>query len=78
MNIGEERGNRAGVAQSLHQIGMIYHLQKKYPEAFEYLLTALAIFTELQSRHAQIAANNLSKLRDDWGEEAFEEAMRKR
>jgi len=78
LKIKEELGDRAGVASSLHQVGSIYHQQKKYPEAFENYLIAYSIFTELESADAQIAANNLRKLRNDWGVDIFDSEFEKK
>jgi len=78
LKIKEELGDKLGIAQSHGQLGLLFQATGKYPEAFEDLLTALTIFTELQSPDAEKTLRNLGKLRDDWGEEAFEEAMRKK
>ncbi|MCX6578912.1 MAG: tetratricopeptide repeat protein [Candidatus Aminicenantes bacterium] len=78
LKIKEELGDRAGVAASLNNIGMIYHQQKKYPEAFENYQIAFSILTELGSPQAQIAENNLGILKKDWGEKEFEAEMKKR
>ncbi|HLP58296.1 MAG TPA: hypothetical protein VK186_05675 [Candidatus Deferrimicrobium sp.] len=78
LKIKEELGDRAGVAGTLNQVGSIYHQQKKYPETFENYRIAFSILTELQSPDAEKTLRNLGKLKDAWGEEAFEEAIKKK
>ncbi|MGE5341325.1 MAG: tetratricopeptide repeat protein [Candidatus Omnitrophota bacterium] len=74
LKIKEELDDKLGIAQSLHQIGSILHNQKKYSDAFEKYVAAFSVLEELQSPDAQIAFNNLIRLRNAWGEEPFDAA----
>jgi len=78
LKIKEELGDRAGVAQSLHQVGMICQIQNKHAEAFENYMAALAIFAQIGSPNGKIALNSLIKLRDAWGAENFDKAWKEK
>ena len=74
LKINEELGNRNGIASSLGQMGQLFLQLGQYMNALEHFLTALSIFTKLQSPYAAQAANDLKRLRSAWGAEAFDAA----
>jgi tetratricopeptide (TPR) repeat protein len=74
LEIKEDLGDRAGVANSLGQLGKLFIVLERFQEAFEFSLSALSTFIELQSPNAGIAANNLKNLRGKWGEVNFDVA----
>jgi tetratricopeptide (TPR) repeat protein len=76
LRIAEELGDRAGVAGSIGQIGMVFMEIGQYEEAFTLLLKAMAMFPQLQSPDVGIAVNNFRTLRARWGERAFDAAWR--
>ncbi len=75
--ISEELGNRNGVANSEAMIGQVYARFGKFAEAFDRLLFALTAFLELRSEKARSAAQDLKKLRSQWGTPEFDAAWRK-
>lgn len=74
--ISEELSNRDGMANSEAMIGQIYTEFGKFTEAFERLLFAFAMFLELQSEKARLAAQDLRRLRSLWGAPEFDKAWR--
>ncbi len=76
LKIVEELSDRAGVARSLAQIGHLFAEIGRYAEAFQHLIFALSAFIEMQSPHAEIAADVLKTLRAKWGEREFDAAWR--
>lgn len=72
--IEEELGNRVGVAVSQHQIGELFIKTEHYAKAFNLLLSALAMFVELQLPDAEVAVNDLRTLRAKWGVVKFDAA----
>ena len=75
LKIKEEIGNVAGVASSLGQMGNLMMEVGQFAEAFGLIMQALSTFLQLESPNAQIAANNLRKLRGKW--DGFDAAWRK-
>jgi tetratricopeptide (TPR) repeat protein len=75
LKIGEELGNRAGVASSLHQVGRIQELRGDYERAWEYYERALRINEELGNREGVAASLHqvgmIQQLRGDY-EQALE------
>ena len=47
MNIKKELGDKSGIAQSLHQLGMVHYVQGNYSEAVELCQQSLEIKKEL-------------------------------
>ncbi len=76
LKIREELGDRVGVAQISGQIGQLFSQTGNYPEAFENLLFALSVLTELQLSQQGIAINDLKNLRAKWGADGFDAAWR--
>ncbi len=74
LKIKERLGNHAGIAASRGQIGELFARTGRYQEAFENSLFALSVFTELGSPDAQVAIDDLRKLRAEWGAENFDAA----
>jgi tetratricopeptide (TPR) repeat protein len=69
--IERELGNRAGIASSLHQLGVLHHLQGEYPQARQRYEESLAVERELGNR-AGIASSlhQLGRLAEEAGEYA--------
>ena len=76
IEIKEELGDKSGIAITLHNLAAMH--EKKdgdFPAALEKYLKALLIFRELHSPDAAIAENDIARLNETMGEEAFSEAM---
>ncbi len=73
--IAVELGDKSGIASSLGQLGRVHQEQGGRREALEKYVQALMLFEQLGSPDAQIARNDLARLRDEMGEEAFAAAL---
>lgn len=73
MRITKELGDKLGIATTLAQLGALNRKLKKYEEAVKYFITALAIFEELKSPYSKFAQNNLEEIKEEIGEERFEQ-----
>ena len=70
-----ELSDKHGIASSLHQLGMIHQEQGSYRKALEKYAQALMLFEQLGSPDARIARNNMARLQEEMGEEAFAAAL---
>jgi len=77
LKIKEELGDRAGVASTHGQLGLLFQKMGEFHGAFENLMMALAIFAQIGSPDAEKTVENLKKLRDAWGAENFDKAWKK-
>ena len=76
LKIEQKLGGRSGIANTLHNLAAIHEKKDEdYPAALEKYYKALSIFKELHSPDAAIAENNIARLKETMGEEAFSEAM---
>jgi tetratricopeptide (TPR) repeat protein len=76
LKINEELGNKQSIALTLGQMGKIYEEKdNNYPAALEKHLIALSIFNELKDPSSKIAENDIVRLREKMGEEAFNKAL---
>ena len=76
LKMQRELGNKSGIANTLHNLAAIHEKKDEdYPAALEKYYKALSIFKELHSPDAAIAENNIARLKETMGEEAFSEAM---
>ena len=75
LEIKEEIGDKSGIALSLGQIGRIKHKQKKYHEAILALTTAASLFKELESPYFELAMRNLASIKEEIGEDKFNEII---
>jgi len=76
LRIKEELGNRAGVAISLGQLGRLAELEGNYRVAVRLWAVALATFEELHSPNRDIVLGWFARLREQLGEERFEQLLR--
>ena len=76
LRIEEELGNRAGVATSLGQLGRLAELEGNYRVAVRLWVVALATFEELHSPNRNIVLGWFARLREQLGEERFEQLLR--
>jgi len=60
LKIGEEIGDKQGIANSLAGMGLVYRLQGNYPQALEYQIRSLKISEEIQNK--QDIANSLNNI----------------
>ena len=76
LEIQRELGDKSGIASTLGQLGRLHEEQDAdYPAALEKYHQARLIFKELHSPDAVIAENDIARLKETMGEEAFSEAM---
>lgn len=71
LTLNEELGNRAGIARSTSQIGILYTEQKRAAEAVPYNLASLSIRLEIESPEAGINLHWLRRQREMIGEKEF-------
>ena len=76
LRIKEELGDRAGVAISLGQLGRLAELEGNYRVAVRLWAVALATFEELHSPNRDIVLGWFARLREQLGEERFEQLLR--
>ena len=76
LRIEEELGDRAGVAISLGQLGRLAELEGNYRVAVRLWAVALATFEELHSPNRDIVLGWFARLREQLGEERFEQLLR--
>jgi tetratricopeptide (TPR) repeat protein len=74
LKIAEELGDRVGMATTRAQLSKVFIQLGRYPDAFRNLLFALTTFVELQLPYMRLAANELKKLRIQWGAANFNSA----
>ena len=77
LKIAEELGDKSGIAISVGQLGRIAKLEGDYATAVQLWVVALGIFEELRSPKADIVRGWFARLRDELGEERFEEVLAK-
>ncbi len=72
LRLREEAGDRAGVAASYSNLGILLDSEGDFPGALEYYQRALAIDREIGSEPAEIAStlNNIGALHEQMGESA--------
>ena len=71
LKIDKELGNRAGIAESLHQLGSVHHDQGDYAAAVENYTQSLKIFKELGNRAGiATALHSLGSVHQDQGDYA--------
>jgi tetratricopeptide (TPR) repeat protein len=75
LKIEEEIGDKSGIASTLGQIGGIKHRQEKYHEAISALANAASIFKELESPYFELAMKYLAALKEEIGEDTFNEIL---
>ena len=75
VEIKEALGDRAGVAISTGQLGSIAELEGEYVTAVRLWAVALATFEALHSPHADTVRGWFARLRDELGEETFENVL---
>ena len=73
--IKEELGDRAGLASSLAQMGLLLEQEGQLGQSVGHLAAALALFEELGAPQRQQARRDLARLREKMGDEAFEAAL---
>ncbi|HEX8455892.1 MAG TPA: tetratricopeptide repeat protein [Pyrinomonadaceae bacterium] len=76
LKIKEELGDRQGISISLGKLGTLFANSGHFDRALQYSLAALSLCIELGSPNANVAANDLMKLRAKWGGENFDPAWR--
>ncbi|MGH3795154.1 MAG: tetratricopeptide repeat protein [Pseudonocardiaceae bacterium] len=69
--IAEELGDRAGIANSYHQFGVLRTKQDRPGEGIPYIISALAIHLDLESPDVSTSLFWLGKQRQEVGEESF-------
>lgn len=73
MEINEELGNKSGIAITYGQMGKVFYALKNYKEALRCYLTAFSIFDQLGSPYKDLAGRLINKLKEEIGDELFEE-----
>lgn len=74
LQIAEELGDLAVIANSKGQIARLFEEREKYKIAFDGYLYALKVLIQLQSADALVAIPKLRRLRSRWGANAFDAA----
>jgi len=75
LEISEEIGDKFAIATSLGQIGTIEHRQKRYHEAILMLAKAASLYNELESPYFETAMKNLASIKEEIGEDKFNEIL---
>ncbi|MGH3940758.1 MAG: tetratricopeptide repeat protein [Pseudonocardiaceae bacterium] len=76
LTINEELGNRAGIATSYHQLGVLRTEQGRPVEGIPYTISALATRLELESPEVSTDLFWLVRQQQEIGEEGFAEILR--
>lgn len=77
LELAKELGDKSGIALSLGQLGRLAEEEGNELEAFTCYLQALNIFTQLKAPKAQLAASDITRLRERVGQEEFERLVKK-
>ena len=75
LTLNEELGNRAGIATSYGQLGVLRTAQGRPTEGIPYTVSAFAIHFELESPDVSLDLSWLAKQRQEVGEEHFAEIL---
>jgi len=73
--ISEEMGDKLGIALTLAQVGSVKCEQKRYQEAISALSRAISIFEELESPYLELAMKDLGSIKEEIGEDEFDEII---
>jgi tetratricopeptide (TPR) repeat protein len=75
LDIKQQLGDKDGIARSLGQLGRVAELEKDYVTAVRYWAQALEIFEALGAPGKEIVRGWFSRLRDELGEDRFNEVL---
>lgn len=76
LKIAEELGDKSGIASTLGQLGRIHEEnENNFPAALEKYFIAFSIFEKLKAPQSKTAENDIARLREKMGEEAFNKAF---
>lgn len=71
----ERTGDLLGAAITYGQLGMLYYQKEEYQQAMKYSTQAYAIFTRYNSPNADLARNNMLRLKQKLPKETFEAVL---
>ncbi|MGB7571951.1 MAG: tetratricopeptide repeat protein [Methanothrix sp.] len=77
LDLAKNLGDKSGIARSLGQMGRIKEENKDFEGALGDYLTALSIFEELRDPNREIVKEDIARLREKVGEDAFQGALAK-
>ena len=76
LKISEEIEDKLGIALTLAQVGIVKYELKRYREAISALSRAASIFEELESHYLELVMEDLGLIKEEIGEEKFNEIVR--
>ncbi|MBC8520675.1 MAG: hypothetical protein H8D26_01595, partial [Methanomicrobia archaeon] len=68
--------DKLGIALTLAQVGIVKYELKRYREAISALSRAASIFEELESPYLELVMEDLGLIKEEIGEEKFNEIVR--
>lgn len=76
LELREKTGDMLGAAITYGQLGMLYHQKEEYEIALRYSTQAFAIFSRYGSPNAELARNNMLRIRAHLPKEKFDEILK--
>jgi tetratricopeptide (TPR) repeat protein len=77
LKISEEIGDKLNIALTLAQVGRLKYELRRYQEAISALSRATSIFEVLESPYLELAMKDLGSIKEEIGEEKFNELIKK-